>query len=133
MDLRTFLEIETAKPFAWGETDCCAMADRWVSLRAGFSPLDRYGRRHRCRADAIAWIDDDARYLARAVLAVMRHAELKRTRNPQPGDVGLVRIRNMLVMAICSGRLWVGRDVNGFMAASSNGLARAWRVPCREQ
>ena len=131
MEVTDFIRGEIVKPHQWGETDCCATADRWVQVCAGFSPLDRYGRRHRSRMDAAAWIDDDARRLARAVLAVMRRSGLQRTFEPQSGDVGLVRIQDRLVMGIFSGRLWFGRDEGGFMWACPEAVARAWKVPCR--
>ena len=55
-DIQTYIRAEMDKRFAWGETDCCATADRWSRIHFGFSFLDRYGRRHTSEAEALAWM-----------------------------------------------------------------------------
>ncbi|MBW8639005.1 hypothetical protein K1W69_17545 [Hoeflea sp. WL0058] len=131
MKVADFIRSEMERPFVWGETDCCSTADRWVRIRAGFSPLERYGRTIRSRQDALRWTGADASRLQSAVLDVMGKTGFAIGQDPQAGDVGLVTVDRMrrLAMAIFDGRIWTSRDPDGFICASARYTLCSWRVP----
>ena len=116
-----------AKPYRDGETDCCNTADRWVLLCKGFSPLSRFGRPVKRSEDVQEWLSE--RWgMAGGVLRVMRVSGLPRTKEPTPGDVGLVKIRKEICMAIFTGKVWFSRNERGIMLAKADSFIRAWSV-----
>ncbi len=129
MTVDEFVAAEAARPFEWGVSDCASTCDRWVAHATGVSPLDVYGRRHDSEAEAEAW-------LAEANLAVlmnraMRAAGFKKTRDPQPGDVGLIVVAGKLCAAIFTGRLWFSHDAAGVVGAPPGTVWKAWGVEKR--
>ncbi len=113
------------KPFIWGETDCCATADRWVQQRLGFSPLDHFGRRHASEAEARAWMAERGD-MAGAVLRVLRKSGLPHTQNARPGAIGLVVSNKRFCMAIFTGSLWFSRNENGLIGCRQ--AVRIWNL-----
>lgn len=132
-DVLSFIAAETLKPFDWSVTDCVATVDRWVFLASGFSPLDRFGRRHADEAEARAWIAEYDGDFVRGMSEVLDGAGLERTATPQPGDIGLVRIGDQACTAILAGRFWFSRNETGLLWASKARTLRAWRLPCPER
>ena len=133
MDVRTFINGEIAKPFAWGATDCVATLDRWVQAAAGVSPLDRYGYRHHDQAGARAILAAHDGDLIGALTAAMAAAGLECTTSPQAGDAGMVRIGDLACAAILRDRMWFTRSETGILWAGPSRILRAWRVPCPRQ
>lgn len=127
-DVLSFIAAEKRRAFAWGGTDCVATLDRWVLLAAGFSPLDRFGRRHADEAEARAWIAEYDGDFVRGMGEVLDGAGMERTSRPEPGDVGLVRVGDMACSAILAGRFWFSRNETGLLWASKARTLRAWRV-----
>lgn len=119
-------EIDSGKPFVWGETDCCSMADRWMKAVCGFSPLEKYGRTYKTEAEAEAWLAEPGGII-KAVWRVMRFAGFRRITEPRAGDVGLcVRSGDLVFLGIHNGQHWVGRHKAGWLLSSVTFLA--WRV-----
>lgn len=68
---------------------CCKMADRWVALVTGISPLEHYGRNFETDAEVQAWLAEPGG-IAVAVNRVMRASSFAKAKAPRIGDVGLV-------------------------------------------
>lgn len=129
-ELTTFIRAEAAKPFRWGETDCATTADRWVRLALGFSPMSVYGRAHNGSVEAAEWLREPGG-LAIAFNRVMRASGLPKTKEPRPGDLGLVFAgKARLAIAIHAGACWFSHDEQGLIAAPLDSVWKAWRV-CR--
>lgn len=125
--VREFLVAEAAKPFHWGDTDCAAMVDRWITIATGASPLDRFGRRHRTEEEARAWLGEPGG-LAYAFGSVLSAYGLRRVQHPVEGDVALVIESRRLCSAIHAGSHWVSRDATGFIAMPVDNFLKAWSI-----
>lgn len=123
--VRAFVAAESVKPFVWSETDCASTADRWVQNVCGFSPMERYGRRHGDEDQGRAWLAERGG-LVRAMFHVMRAADLPLTNTPEPGDVGLIIDGPNLCVGIHAGPIWFSRSERGLIGASS--FIRAWSI-----
>lgn len=126
MNVADYVRREMGRPFIPGETDCCNTADRWVQLNHGFSPLERFGRPVRCAAAMEQWLAERWGIVG-GVLRVMRASRLPMTATPGAGDVGLVKVKDHICMAIFTGTFWFSRDEQGCILAKANVL-RAWSV-----
>lgn len=110
MEITAYLRAEAARPFALGTADCVTLAADWIRARTGTDPIADC----RCYAgDANACLAERGGLL-RAAGRALRHAGLPMTRNPQPGDVAIVKLgSNLAVCAIRSERGWVLRLDDG--------------------
>lgn len=124
MTAAEFLAAEAAKPFAWAQTDCASMCDRWVRMRRGVSPLDAGSIHYRDRDGAMAIL----RRLAPMMSRGMRKAGLAKTAEPREGDVGLVLVNGRIGPAILAGDHWITRHEDGFIAAPLGNVWKAWRI-----
>jgi hypothetical protein len=122
-----FIAAEMEKPFAFASTDCCATADRWAAAVLGFSPLRRYGRDYANDSGAQEWLGEPGS-IAVAVNRVMRASGLRKTADPQPGDIGLIVRNRKLCLAIHTGTMWFSRDANGFIGAPLTAVWKAWKI-----
>lgn len=128
MDIAEYIAAESAKAFRWGETDCCTTADRWVRGIHGFSPLAAFGRVHKTEEEARQWLSEPGS-IAVAVNRVMRSCGLKKTNEPQAGDVGLILHAGKVCVAIHAGTLWFSRDETGLIGESlSCHVIKAWKI-----
>jgi hypothetical protein len=124
MTVEEFIAAEAAKPFAWAETDCTAMCDRWITLRRGVSPI---------AAGLILYHDRDTAFallprLPQIMNRGMRRAGLVKTAVPQAGDVGLVLFGKRIGPALHAGSHWITRHEDGFMAAPIENVWKAWAI-----
>jgi hypothetical protein len=55
---------------------------------------------------------------------------LRRTEEPQPGDVGLVLHKQDLCIGIHAGAVWFSRNAGGLIGAPLDAVWKAWSVPC---
>jgi hypothetical protein len=132
-DLSIFIRAEAAKPFQWGYTDCATTADRWVQLVLGFSPMFVYGRTHKGPKEAAEWLSEPGG-LAVAFNRVMRASGLHRTKDPQPGDIGLVFAgKGRIAVAIHAGSCWFSHDEHGLISAPIDSVWKAWSIVCHKQ
>jgi hypothetical protein len=120
--LAAFIRGEIAKPYDWRETNCGAIADRWMTPFLGFSPLAR-------------WFGpvppQDAppdTNIAVAVNRVMRAGRFRKTSQPQAGDVGLIIHKGRLCIAVLTENNWFSRDASGFIGAPPAAFWKAWRI-----
>lgn len=129
--LADFLRREAGLPPYPGA--CCKMADRWVALVKGFSPLDHYGRGFETDAEVRAWLSEPGG-IAVAVNRVMRACGFAKTKGPGIGDVGLVihgERTGALVpvsMAILGRNGWHSRNAAGLMLLPGETLWKAWAI-----
>jgi hypothetical protein len=131
--LADFIKGECARPFAYGFSDCGSTADRWVRRALGFSPMAVYGMAYSGPTEAEAWLRQPGG-LAVAFNRVMRASGLRRTKEPRPGDIGLVFAgQGRLAVAIHAGRCWFSHDEHGLIAAPLDAVWKAWSVECRKQ
>jgi hypothetical protein len=119
-----FLRDEFGKPFIWGETDCLSTVARWVEIRRGINPVLATGIP--LNADTIRQRLSE-RNLLEWARVVFRRAGLKRTTDPQIGDIGLV-VHGATVATSIRARIgWIAHSETGF--SMSNGrLLMAWQV-----
>lgn len=129
MDIETaladFLRWEASLPPYPGA--CCRMAEKWVMLVKGFSPLDRYGRNFTSDIDVQAWLAEPGG-IAVAVNRVMRCSDFAKTKTPQPGDVGLAVHDQRLCMSVLAPHGWMSRDESGMICVPPDKFWKAWRV-----
>lgn len=127
LSIAEFVAAVSAEPFAWGRTDCGSIADRWIELRHGRSPLDVFGRRHRTADEGKAWLCEPGG-VAVAVNRVMRANGYHRTKCPVPGDLGLVIFDNRMCIALHTGSFWFSRHEDGLVGAPLDHVWKAWAL-----
>lgn len=127
MRVEEYVAAEAAKPFAWGYTDCCSTADRWVQSARGVSPLGEFGEWDGSREQAMECIMHPYALPARFNRA-MRKAGLKRTTQPVAGDIGLVRFDGRLCISIHAGTFWFSRHEDGLVGAPIGNFWKAWAI-----
>jgi hypothetical protein len=125
-ELSEFLRHEVSLPPYDGA--CCRIADKWITQRTGASALRRYGRDFTDGADVEAWLKEPGGITV-AVNRVMRACGYQKTKDPQPGDVGLVLHKQRLCMAICAPSGWFSRDESGLILVPHSAVWKAWRIP----
>lgn len=135
MDIETrladFLRREADLPPYPGA--CCKMADRWVALVKGFSPLDRYGRGFESNTEVQAWLAEPGG-IAVAVNRVMRACGFTKTKEPRIGDFGLVihgeRASDLVPvsMAILGRNGWHSRNSAGLLLLPGDTHWKAWAI-----
>jgi hypothetical protein len=126
--LPAWLAASGSRPFAWGVCDCCTWVCDWVVAAQGVDPAAAW-------RGACASARDAARILrGRGLLALAREgcaaAGLAETRDPLPGDVGVVLTEDGPAMAIRTRTGWAIKAGQGFGVRAAPMLA-AWRVECR--
>lgn len=131
MTVEEFVAQEAALPRYPGA--CCVMADRWVRLRRGFSPLARYGRMPDTDEATRAWLVEPGG-IAVAVNRVMRCAGFAKTGAPDVGDVGLILHgeacagRHPVSLAILGALGWYSRNSRGLFTAPRDAVWKAWAI-----
>lgn len=127
MTIDEFIAAEAEKPFGWGATDCATTADRWVQIARGISPMDALGRRHHDEAEARAWMTEFGG-LSIAFNRAMRAAGMKKTQEPEVGDLGLVIFEGRMCIAIHAGTFWFSRHEDGLVGAPLGNVWKAWAI-----
>lgn len=135
MRLSDFLRAGAARPFVWGEADCCTFACDWVLTRLGKDPALPWRGRYRTARGA-------ARHLLRGAGAwplsgalipisakAMESAGLQPTDAPKPGDIGLVETSNGFALAIRTRTGWACKSPGGITVAPFHAFS-VWTHPC---
>lgn len=118
--LSGYLSQAGHRPFAWGSWDCCVFVAEWVGREHGVDALGDLRGAYGSQEEAEAIIA--ARGGLEALLdSVTAGLGLRRTSDPQPGDLGLVMSQDVVAAAIHGLR---GR----WVALTPTGLA-GWRLP----
>lgn len=126
--LAAFMRRALNEPFRWGVNDCCATVDEWCKLRTGRSPINAVYESYDNETAANEIIERRGG-VARMVSGAMRSAKIPKTRDPQNGDVGVVKMLGRVCAAIKLGNIWTARDKTGMLAtASPDRIVAAWRI-----
>ena len=125
-DLSAYLTRATTLPWVWGRSDCTIWVADWCLLRFGFDPAAGFRGRYDDRAGAERLI---AAGLARTIAPCM--TPLRETREPHPGDVGIIEIGGRQVAAIRTGPRWAFRTLRGLGEAPASPVI-SWGEPCRK-
>ncbi|WP_425484071.1 DUF6950 family protein [Allomesorhizobium camelthorni] len=126
MTVDEFVAAEAARPFAWGVTDCCSTADRWLQTARGVSPISS-DEWNGSREAAMECITHPYALPAR-VNRAMRRAGFRRTPGPKPGDIGLVLFDRRVCIAIRTSMGWSSRHEDGLVGAPIDNFWKAWAV-----
>ena len=128
-ELPRYLRESAGAPFAWGDCDCCTWTCDWVARVIGVDPAARWRGACASEADAERIIAEGGGILALARVGCAG-AGLVETRDPLPGDIGVVLTPLGEAMAIKTRIGWAMKTKNGVAAARVPMLA-AWRVEGR--
>lgn len=122
-----FFAIERRRPLRWDATDCCHTADRWCRQASGRSFIAAYGRDYDTAKGAARLIEE--RPLPIHIARAMRKAGFRMTRDPMPGDIGVVALGQMVVCAVRGDRMWFFRGSSGISAVHIDvRLLGAWSI-----
>ncbi len=122
--LAAYLRASGARPFAWGECDCCTWACDWVLQRRGVDPAAEWRGRYRTRRGAMRNVRPG---FLLVVAGAMAKAGLKTTDDPTPGDVGVVMTPQGASLAIKTPTGWAGKAEAGIVVAPFTAL-EAWSI-----
>jgi hypothetical protein len=122
-----FIAAESAKPFVWGETDCCSTADRWIQIIRGISPITLFDEWDRGQSEADNCLSHPYALPVR-VNRALRLAGIWRTSTPQAGDIALAIFGDSIGVAIHAGTCWLSRGRGGIVGAPVANFWKAWAV-----
>ncbi len=134
MTLREFLSLPHR--FMWGGEggdDCLMFCASWVAEVTGVDPVAEFRGTYDSAEGAMAIIDRNGGMVA-LVDAVAKRAGLKRTDNPQTGDIGIIIAPSGLddrmkeIGAIRYGPNWAALGPSGVVGKKVDFVA-AWRLP----
>lgn len=110
-ELSAYLRAEAGRPFAWGSADCAGFIAGWVGVRRGIDARSCYPQ---YAGEAAARVlTGSPGGIIRLAGRAMQRAGIPLTRDPQPGDIAVVRVGDVVVCAIRTARGWVMRDTRG--------------------
>lgn len=123
--LERFLDDMARRPFADGTADCILTVADWVVLNGKPDPAAPYRGRYRTALGRERIVRREGGMLA-VMEAGAARAGLEATDEPVRGDVGLVRVGERPVAAICLNRLWAAKGEGVTVAPAE--VIKAWRV-----
>lgn len=128
MSLAAYLRAEAARRFAWGSADCAAFIAGWIGERRGIDPRPFYPL-YEGEAEARE-LTRAPGGIARLAARAMRRAGIPVTRDPEPGDVAVVRVGQVVACAIRTGRGWAMRGEKGLalLPLGSVRVIAGWKV-----
>lgn len=131
MNLDAYILAAAARPWRWGEMDCCQFANGWVRERCGVDVLAGWSYADSASARRLLRAHGGLLDMARSAMAT--HG-FRSTDDPESGDVGVLQIDSRddmaiggVALAIRCGRFWVARALRGVVSADG-GEVIAWRV-----
>jgi hypothetical protein len=126
--LAAYLRDAARTPFVWGELDCVTFLADWLVCATGLpDPAAQWRGRYANEPEAAAVC---GRCGAPGVIARgARAAGLPRTRDPLPGDIGVVVI-GRAVGAIRTPAGWAARLSCGIAVARNPRVVASWSLPC---
>jgi hypothetical protein len=126
MTLAEYLQAGASEPFKWGRTDCVRFACDWVKRQRGVDPAEAFRGSYFSEADADAHLaaGGGLEALARRRMAAVGVPE---TANPQPRDVGIVKMPTGNVAAIKTPIGWAVKSNKGIVVKDMPVLV-AWSL-----
>jgi hypothetical protein len=129
IQITDFVKEEIKRPFVWGETDCCATANRWLHKRFGFN----------CFAnDNIEYsnIEEAADTIGYSLIRIFNNVCINNgavtTKTPTEGDIALIKIyrdkKPSISAAILFNQTWFSHTNKGcfFFPVNKTKLIRAY-------
>lgn len=113
--LIAFARTALGKPFAWGETNCVALALRALDAQCGSDLIGRYARRMSSEHRARAWV---ARHglVGLADRLQEEGCVVIETAFIQVGDIALAEMPDTIGAAVCLGRTMLSATAAGGVA-----------------
>jgi hypothetical protein len=118
------LRTRIAAPFEWGVNDCCLFAADAVQAITGEDLAADLRGAYGSALEAARVLRDVGGIEAAAARAGDEIAPLAATW----GDVGLIRLDDRELLAVCTGANWVAPAAGGLAARSLPEAVKAWRV-----
>jgi uncharacterized protein DUF6950 len=128
--LDAFLRDLRRRPHRLGEADCVlVLADWWMMNHPGApDPAAAYRGAYDTPETLSDLLERDGP-LVRLIGKVARSVGCPRSREPEPGDIGVVRLGDALFGAILSpSRRWTVRTARSVAASSEFKLVAAWSI-----
>lgn len=125
VELEQFLEGMARRPFSDGEADCILTVADWVVANGHPDPAEPFRGRYRTALGRERIARREGGMLA-VMEAGAARAGLEAAESPLRGDVGLVRMGDWTVAAICLGGLWAAKG-KGLTVGPAEVL-KAWRI-----
>lgn len=113
-----------ARPWRWGEADCCMSACDVFAELYGIDPAQEFRGRYSTRAEAEALIAAEGGFVRLLRKAARRHGLVPSV--PREGALGIFPGEG-LTICIKPG-LWIGKTEFGFTTRSASRIG--WHVPC---
>lgn len=123
--LEQFLDDMARRPFADGTADCILTVADWIVLNGRPDPAKSYRGRYRTALGRERIVRREGGMLA-VMDAGAARAGLESTESPLRGDVGLVRMSDRTVAAVCLNRLWAAKGPGVVVGPAE--VLKAWRV-----
>lgn len=127
-DIKSFLASLAREPFAFGKTDCALVLARWWALNHGSDPalhlMGTYDDTEKCAA-----VLAKHRGLLRLVHGICRRIGARRTMEPKPGDIAVVRWgrRHFGAIRTPSGK-WAIKATDGLVITAECKPLMIWSV-----
>lgn len=125
-DLGAYLERMTSEPFIDGATDCILSVADWIALHGYPDPATPFRGRYSTPLGRARIVRREG-----GLQAIMsdgaERSGLSETTTPIPGDVGLVRLCDLEIAAICLGKRWAAKGA-GLVVGEPEEILKAWRV-----
>jgi hypothetical protein len=128
MTLADFLAGLAREPFRYGRCDCALVLGRWWAVNHGVDPAAHlagtYSDKESCADVLISHLG-----LLRLVFTICRGIGARRTRDPKPGDFGVVRMGRLHFGAIrtASGK-WAIKASNGLIVTGDCRPIAVWSI-----
>lgn len=116
-----------ARPFAWGDCDCCSWVCDWVLARRSIDPASPWRGRYRSARGALRQIRRGGGDFLSVVSDAMTEAGLAVTTEPRAGDVGVVLTEQGAALAIRTRLGWACKSESGVVVAPFM-MLKAWAV-----
>ena len=129
-DLDAFLWAVAARPFAWGESDCCiGFVGAWVRACRGGDPEAAWRGRYRTELGCARLLQREGG-VPGVITQAAGVAGLIPTQNPSRGCIGVVVVPTRRgvapAAAICTGGEWAVRTAG--VSISARSVLAAWEV-----
>jgi hypothetical protein len=125
--LRSFLATVRDTPFIWGESDCCSFALQWIERETGRT-IEAPSYRTEDEAHRLIV---DAGGLAPLLRPIAQRGGLAECSNPEPGDVGVIKLGNREFAAIfVHGGIAVVRTIDAwrFLPTRAKDILAVWSM-----
>lgn len=105
--LAAHIHAAVDQPWAWGTADCTIWVADWCLVRWGVDPAAQYRGTYYTQSAAEKMLADGL------VERVAPHLPWGRKLDPEPGDIGVIKICGSQVAAIWTGAHWAFRSLSG--------------------